>query len=189
MKAVGDLGDAALSPSAAFLTAWGHLGQRKMDSGFHWRASASLHLPSNKNKKDLHLRGEPALAVRFRAAVSYACLIPESCAHTLVKSQHLQVFFSALFRGVLIVTVLLGLLPSLLPLIFPSSSERKPWRPHCAGSCSFADSRDFGLRTLTATTRRGGSTAGGGTRSCHPTSYRKMASVSSQWFDLIVRDE
>lgn len=86
MKAVGDFGDAALWLSGAFFTAWGHLGHQMIDSKIHWRAPAYLYLPSNKLTRHLHLRGEPAWAARSGAAVSYARLIPESCAHMLVKS-------------------------------------------------------------------------------------------------------
>lgn len=191
MKAVRDFGCAVLSLSGAFLTAWGHWEHQMIDSKIYWRAPAYLYLPSNKIIQHPHLRGEPAWAVRSGAAVSYAHLIPESCAHTLVKSSVSICrcfFFSTLFRRYLIVTAPLGLRPSLLCLYFSSTLSAKPWRPHCAGSCSCGDSRDCGLRTFTATTRRRGSPAGGGTRSCRPTSYRKTASVSWQWCDLMVSD-
>lgn len=39
-----------------------------------------------QKKKTSSLQGEPAQAAHSGAAVSYALLIPESCAHTLVKS-------------------------------------------------------------------------------------------------------
>lgn len=140
--------------------------------------------------RHLSLRGEPAWAAHSGAAVSYARLIPESCAHTLVKSSFsicrcfFFFFFSALFRRYLIVTAPLGLRPFLLSY-FSSTLSAKPWRPLCAGSCSCGDSRDFGLRTLTTTTRRRGLPPGGGTHSCRPMSYRKMASVS--WFIHVAR--
>lgn len=39
-----------------------------------------------RKKKTSSLQGEPARAAHSGASVSYALLIPESCAHTLVKS-------------------------------------------------------------------------------------------------------